>query len=76
MSADATTPQPMSLNGMPGWWSVPRGWYTRSVPDNATQLEVSPNANFDPSRIASIGDDQITWVFQDYWLDKLTGLLP
>jgi hypothetical protein len=69
-------PQPMSLNGMQGWWSLPRQWYTRPVPDNQTQIEASPNANFSPSYFCSIGDDRITWVFQDLLRDKLTGILP
>jgi hypothetical protein len=70
------TPQPMSLQGQTGWFSVPRGWYCRPQPDASNQLYVSPNADFSaPVYLAVMSDDLQTMVFQDIYAEAAMGML-
>ena len=70
-------PQPMTLHGMSGWWSVPRQWFTKPFPDAENRIYASPNADFSaPVYVCEIGDDRQTFVFQDLYRDMLTQILP
>ena len=65
------TPRPMTVNGMPGWWSVPRHWYARQIA-NTPQWEVGESADFSGTLfVAVLADDLITMVFQDPMRDRI-----
>jgi hypothetical protein len=70
-------PQPMTLQGQTGWFSVPRQWYARPFEGGSNQWEVSPYPNFaQPVYLACLGDDLQTMVFQDLIQEKITGISP
>lgn len=64
----------MTMMGQPGWFSLPRHWYTRPYPGGSCQLLASPNANFEPSYCCVLGDDGMTYVFQDLLREKILGI--
>ncbi len=70
-------PRPTTINGMPGYWTLPREWYTRPVAGNLAQLEASPNADFSGEVVTcELSDDGITLAFQSIMRNKLAGLEP
>lgn len=71
------SPQPTTKNGMPGYWTLPRNWYTRAVDGNSVQLQASPNADFSGECvICELADDGITLAFQSPLRDKISGMAP
>jgi hypothetical protein len=69
------TPQPMTVQGMPGWFSVPRQWYGKPFPGGSNQWIVCERADFsEPTYLAVLGDDGITMCFQQLLLEKLVGI--
>jgi hypothetical protein len=71
------SPQPATLMGMPGWWTLPRSWFTRSHPGGSNQLLASETEDFlGKVYTCVILDDGITYGFQDPLRDKLNGLEP
>lgn len=69
------TPQPATCNGLSGFWTLPRQWYTKPNPNGTNRLIASPNADFsNPVYDCAVGDDGITFVFQDLLQTKFAGL--
>ncbi len=69
----AMTPVPFSYYGQDGWFALPQGWFTRPNSQNPSELEASPNADFNPVYYCTLSQDSQTFVFQDTLLAKLTG---
>ena len=69
-------PQPTTLQGMTGWWSVPNGWFIKPIP-GTPNVNACANADFSGQvYTCSIADDQINYCFQDLLRDKMNGVLP
>jgi hypothetical protein len=72
------TPQPVSVSGQTGWFSVPRQWFSKPNPDRPSELIVSPNQDYSqPVYYACIADDMMTMAFQDLYTEsQMGGLNP
>ncbi len=77
-----STPQPYSFNGMPGWFTVPAGYYWNSMTDSNHQQWVSPNpltknadgsVSGNPLYAAELNYDG-TLVFQDQLASRKLGI--
>lgn len=69
------TPQLTSVSGMPGWLTVPPGWFVKANPDIPSELIASPNSDFsNPVYYCCLADDRQTYAFQDQLLLKMLGL--
>jgi hypothetical protein len=70
------TPQPVSVNGQTGWFSLPRNWHYRQSPDRASEVVASPNADFSPPVYhCCLADDMMTMAFQDIYVEAQSGNL-
>ena len=66
------TPQPTSVQGETGWFTLPRQWATKPNPLNSSQLMASPTGDFNvnPVYFCVLDDSQQTYAFQDLLLSK------
>lgn len=67
-------PANTTVSGQPGWFTLPRQWYTRAFDGGTNQLIASPNADFSaPNYLCVLADDGMTYAFQDPMRSKLLG---
>jgi hypothetical protein len=77
-----TTPQPTSVAGQTGWWTVPPGYYMKPAilfnPKAApSEMVMSPDGSFtNPVYYCTLSDDGQTYAFRDQLLDDYTRPIP
>ena len=68
-------PQPTTVRGETGWFTLPRQWATKPNPDNPAQILASPTGDFTvhPVYYCVLDDSGQVLAFQDLLLSKYAG---